>query len=502
MKIASLLLFLAAGSFAAPPQRTSLNGSWLFSIKPGPDNARWTAVTLPHTAQSQSTAWYQRSIDVPQAAVDKHVRIVFDAVSERAKLWLNGVVVGVHDGGYGPFEIDLTPSLKTGATNLLALEMEKPGILRSAHLLTTGRVFPMKQTVVATPQRISVSVMVRNTLDNTSGVQASFEVRKGGKIVGRSSVNATVPPNLTQSIDAAITLPPADVKLWDPDHPNLYQLRTVIAKNAEAVESAYDTEIESTFGIRTVEIRGTQFLLNGEPLRLGGANSVAEPSEQDLRSMKELGMVFLDIAHPVSATVLDWADRNGMLLIAPSEMRDRHSNHPSVIAWKVITRDDYTFTRRMDPTRPITSAAEESGAYADFLSATMETLEATHTRWPQKPVFVREIRQSQGLARKLAQHPYVMGAAAATPGDPKWGDEFRTAVIRTIFQRNGNTFVEVQNPAGFPSQILRDYEVRVGPLTRRLPAMNPGDIWTLEFEHVNPYTVAVWQPTDFVVDSR
>src|SRR5207248_600015 len=105
-------------------------------------------------------------------------------------------------------------------------------------LLTTGRVFPVQQTVVATSGRIAISVPVRNTLDNTSGLQVSFEVLRGGKVVGSSSATATVPPNLTQTVESEINLAPQDVKVWDPDHPNVYQLRTVVTKNAEAVEGA------------------------------------------------------------------------------------------------------------------------------------------------------------------------------------------------------------------------------------------------------------------------
>jgi hypothetical protein len=49
---------------------------------------------------------------------------------------------------------------------------------------------------------------------------------------------------------------------------------------------------------------------------------------------------------------------------------------------------------------------------------------------------------------------------------------------------------------------LRDYEVHVGPNAKKLPVMKPGDTITLEFEHVNPYRVEVWQPIGFVVASR
>ena len=468
-KIALLPLVLAASGFAVPPQRTSLNDC-LRSVGP---------------------SIYQCDFKAPPDSVDKHVRIVVDALLSGAKVWLNGELVGEHKTAISPFEFDLTPALKTGAANTLTLNLENPGLPSDVYLLTTGRVFPVKQTVVAAPQRVAVSVMVSNTLDNTCGVQASFTVTIGGKTVASGSANATIPPNLTQSIGAVFALQPEDVHLWDPDHPNLYQLRTVITKNAEAVEDSYETEIQSVFGMRTIEIRGSQFLLNGEPMRLGGAHPQGEPTSGDLRSMKEAGMLFQMVDHPVSAATLDWSDRNGLLLIEKGEMRDRDADHPSVIAWASATPDEAAYTKRMDPTRPVSAW--------DFTIANLATLDSIP---PDKPVFVDTIASPEKISELLSKRPNVFGAAAAIATDFRWAGQFRGARIERVFQKNGNTFIEVRNSSGFPSQILRDYEVRVGPHTQKLPILKPGEIATLEFEHVNPYRVEVSLPTGFVVDSR
>ena len=106
-------------------------------------------------------------------------------------------------------------------------------------------------------------------------------------------------------------------------------------------------------------------------------------------------------------------------------------------------------------------------------------------------------RRSQSFPAGLPGQATILRAK-----DSGWADQFRGAFIQGIFQKNGNTFVEVRNSSGFPSQILRDYVVRVGPHMQRLPTLNPGQVVTLEFEHVNPYRVDVCGPTGFVVDSR
>jgi beta-glucuronidase len=336
----------------------------------------------------------------------------------------------------------------------------------------------VSQKVVATPDRISVTVPVRNTLDNTSNVQASFEVLSGGRVIARISTSATIPPNLTQLVEGTLTIPPAEVKLWDLDHPNLYEMRTVIAKEREAIEGSYETELSSTFGIRTIQVQGTQIRLNGEPLRLGGANRVSdhprfgpiEPVEvldEDLRLMKEAGMVFQRISrYPAPVALLEWADRNGMLLIeeaenrpytakemgseetrsgfkrAMLEMMERDSNHPSVIAWSIgseyesdspegiqWTREMYGYAKKLDPTRPVTFAssrnwrlgiADEGSAYVDFISTNTyaspegiaNALETIHSRWPGKPVFLAEFGlRADDAKEEQAREKYLRGVA-------------------------------------------------------------------------------------------
>ena len=358
------------------------------------------------------------------------------------------------------------------------------------------------------------------------------------------------------------------------------------------MEGAYETEISSVFAIRTMRIQGPQILLNGEPLRLGGANRMsdhprfgsiepAEVIEEDLRLMKEAGMVFQRISrYPAPTALIEWADRNGMLLIeeppnwpltakemdsaetrakfkrAIREMIERDSNHPSVVAWSIGSdfesdspegirwiREMYNYVKELDPTRPVTFASsrnwkaaigDEGSAYVDFIGANIyaspqemsKALESIHSRWPGKPIFVMEFGLGtdaylRAVTGVLRSHPYVAGAAVWPFSDDRVShrgmantdrhtsaaydtmrEEFSSAVIRSISQKNGNTFVEVYNRADFPLQTLRGYEVRVGPHSRKLPDLKPGEAVTLEFEQVNPYRVEVRQHRGFVVAGR
>jgi beta-glucuronidase len=221
-------------------------------------------------------------------------------------------------------------------------------------------------------------------------------------------------------LNATAVLPAKEVKLWYPDDPVLYE--------AEIIAGA-DTSSRK-FGIRKIAVQGTQLLLNGEPIRMGGCNrpldypgyGSMDPTmvlEKDLTLIKNGSMELSRISHyPVSTQLLDWADAHGLLIIAEAgnwqltpkqmadptmrarfqaqlrEMMERDWNHPSVIAWSVgneyqsqtpegqaWTKDMIAYARSIDASRLMTFASmfvfrdmiqkpeDEASQYVDFVSA-------------------------------------------------------------------------------------------------------------------------------------
>jgi beta-glucuronidase len=235
------------------------------------------------------------------------------------------------------------------------------------------------------------------------------------------------------------------VQRWSPDAPHLYHLDVALPGDT----------LRTPFGIRRVDVRNAQLLLNGKPIRAAGGNRVVdypglgslEPDwlvEKDLRLMKEAGMELSRLTHyPPSETVLDWADRHGMLIISEAgnwqltpgqmdndtirdkfraqfrEMAERDWNHPSVIAYSVgneylsetpsgqrWTKDMIAYGRGLDATRLFTftsmrlnllpeNPADEASQYVDFVSTNTygnhaAVLRRIHELYPDKPILVSE----------------------------------------------------------------------------------------------------------------
>ena len=206
--------------------RVDLNGPWRFATDPAARgeqngwhqpalNARdWAEVQVPHcwTVDPRfpytGTAWYRRTFTLPSGAAQQHARIVFNGVFYRAKVWLNGQPVGDHEGGYTPFQLDVTSRIRWTGTNTLAVQvdnswstntlpgarigsrpqdqvypwLEYGGIVRPVTLVLTDPVCVVQQRVIATPDlangtaAIEVMGRVANASDQPAKVRLGFSI--------------------------------------------------------------------------------------------------------------------------------------------------------------------------------------------------------------------------------------------------------------------------------------------------------------------------------------
>ena len=133
----------AAGPLVATPSSLlSLSGEWRFAIDPYTsgqargwaeldfDDSSWMVVTVPHTwnvmpdhYSYDGIGWYRRRFMLPALASHGHLRLRFEAVFYVARVWLNGIYRGEHEGGYTPFEFDVSSLAKPGVENILTVQV-------------------------------------------------------------------------------------------------------------------------------------------------------------------------------------------------------------------------------------------------------------------------------------------------------------------------------------------------------------------------------------------
>ncbi|MBN8729797.1 MAG: beta galactosidase jelly roll domain-containing protein [Acidobacteria bacterium] len=508
LAVSAALMEIGGSVFAAAPQAVAaaaatrahidLGGRWRFAIdparggeqygwhKPGLNLRDWGEVAVPHCWNLDpryphtGAAWYRRTFALPAGAAGKHVRLAFESVFYRARVWINGHFAGEHEGGYTPFSIDATPHLQPG-DNTLAVEvdnswntttlpgarigpraqdqvypwMEYGGILRPVRLLVTDPVHIARLRVTAKPDlaagaaSVDITAYVANETSEPVNAALNLQLQDGAAV----TAEAPLPARSITPLRARIELKRNQVRLWDVDHPHLYTLRASLAR---AGSTSSGDEDSAVFGIRTIEARGGRLLLNGEPVRMAGGNrhadhprtgsmDHAETVDSDMRQMKLANLEFARLSHyPLAESVLDWADRNGVLILEEGlnwqltgeqmdsellrgkfqtqmrEMIERDWNHPSVIGWSVgneyvsyqpaglrWTKDMIEWVKTIDDSRLVTFVSnhafstafqqpdQEASRYVDLICINMyedlaARLDRVHLRWPDKPVLVSE----------------------------------------------------------------------------------------------------------------
>ncbi|HZF14943.1 MAG TPA: glycoside hydrolase family 2 TIM barrel-domain containing protein [Steroidobacteraceae bacterium] len=407
--------FVALGVLVAGPAlgatRIDLNRDWLFRTDPGPSGeaAGWQKqlppdteqVTVPHTwnvgkhHDYLGTGWYFRRFEMPPVVAGGRVELHFGATFYAAHVWLNGVEIGRHEGGFTAYSFDITPQLK--ATNFLAIAIDnRPGattipgwgargepeawydwwdyggIVRDVWLTTGGAVQVDRQMIrsVVAADNASAVVTDRVYLRSSGTRNAAVTVRAtafgpANTVEATDSRSITVEPG---AADIAVSLKLTAPKLWGIDHPNVYRMVVEVVDNKGKGLDVHN----DTFGVRRIEIRDRHLLINGERVRLTGmARHEDSPTEglaetagtmrHDYDDMKAMHTTLSRPVHyPQNPFILDYADRHGILMMPEiplwqfseaqlsnpkvvalakqqmGEMIAEAGNHPAVFAWSAL----------------------------------------------------------------------------------------------------------------------------------------------------------------------
>ena len=245
----------------------NLNGLWKYAIQPvgkqKPINFTGD-ILVPFAVESslsgvqkrvgkENELWYQREFTVPAKWKNSKVLLHFGAVDWEADIWVNGVKVGQHTGGYIPFSFDITPALSSGSNTLevkvwdptddgyqpRGKQVNKPqGIWYTP---VTG----IWQTVWLEPVPETYIENLRITPDIDKNILMVEALTNRCTLTGRVEVKVKEGANVVATGQSINNLPvevpmPENVKLWSPDSPHLYDLEVVLwdgSKQLDKVES-------------------------------------------------------------------------------------------------------------------------------------------------------------------------------------------------------------------------------------------------------------------------
>ncbi len=410
-----LMAAVAAGQNAAPSARETviIASGWQFQMDVGDigagegwyangfDRSAWAKAIVPKAWDLfdealwgyEGVGWYATKIDGALARKDKVQRLKFGRVNYHTKVWLNGEPLGENVIGYLPFEFDVTGKLRAQGANLLVLRVDnRPrltwlpgakqiewiqygGILEPVTLETSAKVYISDLTINAVPDGSGASVACKVKVTSIADAEsdATLRVLIEGSPQSARSVRLKIPPGAAVVETISLSLPNANP--WSPENPFLYSLAAMV-ENGKPLDG-----VTSHFGVRKIETRGREILLNGRRFRAKGVNRYDEygkygpkpPREMlvaDLRRMKSAGVNMVRVHYPQSPEILSLYDEIGFVMSeevpinwwangfsgkgdevqsesildqampALERMIQRDKNHPCVIIWSMCNESE------------------------------------------------------------------------------------------------------------------------------------------------------------------
>jgi beta-glucuronidase len=348
---------------SATRERIALDGMWRFALDSDRRGRteRWWAAPLPGLADMPVPAsfnavlpereahdhigdvWYQRVVRVPRGWDGERIVLRFDAATHRAVVWVGDTQVAEHEGGYTPFEADVTAHVRAGeavrVTAVVNTELRwdsiPPGFVQE---LEDGRLLQqyfhdffnfagLNRSVwlYATPRtHVSDVTVTTAALDGEAGL-VDYRVAVGGddqhtvRVVVRDADGAEV----ARADGAEGRVRIDGVQPWRPGAGYLYTLEVAVLDTAGEPVDGYP----QPFGVRTVAVDGIRFLINGEPFRFTGFGKHEDfpvhgrgfdPAVMvhDFELLRWTGANSFRTSHyPYDEAYLDYADRHGIVVI-------------------------------------------------------------------------------------------------------------------------------------------------------------------------------------------
>lgn len=407
-------------------RRISMDGMWKFHLdeRSVGENEGWIdgipgeeMIPVPASFQDFYTEkdireytgdfWYETDFFVPGEWEGREILLRFGAATHRASVYVNGILITEHEGGFLPFSAKVTTVVRYDSYNKVVVKvnnelnctnlpcgetitlpngkkMSKPyfdffnyaGLQRSVYLL-------------ALPGESIVDFDLDYAIHGKNA-EVSYQIRTNGEHAVQLALFDAKGHCVAQKDGKEGVLYVENARLWQVRNAYLYRLRIRIMDGEELID-----EYEQEIGIRTVKVKGTDILINGEPVYLKGFGKHEDSDivgrgfsigimKRDFELMKWIGANSFRTSHyPYSEEIYQMADREGFLIIdevpavgmfqslmnfmeastgkqtaffekettpvllkahlrAIEEMIARDKNHPSVVAWSLLNEPETT----------------------------------------------------------------------------------------------------------------------------------------------------------------
>ncbi|TYA84470.1 glycoside hydrolase family 2 protein [Seonamhaeicola marinus] len=522
----------------------NFNLGWRF-FKGSVDNAEavdfndsnWGIINCPHGLEYipdqssgcnnyQGEAWYRKHFVIGKEMKDKVIKLHFEAIMGKSKVFINGKIVAEHYGGFLPFSVDISPYIHFDKKNVVAVLADnsddpiyppgKPqevldfnyfgGIYRDVWLVTTnavyvtnpndvdklagGGVFSHVSLLPNGDAKINVKADIQNAGNSLEKIKGKVLLKNHtGEIVSTKTVSFKIQANKDYLIEEELYV--KKPRLWSPWSPTLYRLEIILINNKRKVTDGVALNI----GIRTIEFKGKEGLfLNNKPYpgKLIGGNrhqdhalvGFAIPNNahwRDAKIFKASGNDIVRAAHyPADPSFMEACDALGLFYIVATPGWQFWNSDP-IFEERVIS--DIRNMVRRDRNHPSVLMWEpilNETSYPDHFAKKVH--ETVHQEYPYQGAFtVCDFHaKGQKYFDVIYTHPFnnfVNKNNAKTKENLKaLGFDF-SKETRSTFTREWGDCVDDWNSHNSPSRAFRGWGEKA-QLTQVEHYADPGYVYT------------------------
>jgi len=469
----------------------------------------------------EGTVWLKTSFQAQVPIEDYRTLLYFGAVNYDCRVWVNGHRAGHHVGGFTPFNYDVTDMLKNGENTIIVKVDNK----RRAENVPTqifdwwnyGGITRDVMLVRVPPTYIENYKLQLEKADEKARqreitLTARLNKPQAGQTLTLSIPELKVKQLCTTDADGlaslTVRIPAKRLSLWSPENPKRYCVTLSLDGTSDTGSRVSDL-IADSIGFRTIETRGKQILLNGQPIFLrgiciheekpngGGRANSTEDAHTLLSWAKELGCNFVRLAHyPHNEYAIREAERMGILVWSelpcywtiawtnPStydnaerqltDMIARDQNRANIIIWSIANetphsaeRDQFLgrlakYARSLDSTRLISMAMEVTSAsnYKNRLQDNMNQY-VDVVSFNQYVGWYRDVNDAPKMEWEIPYDKPVIisefGGGAKFglhgPVNQRWTEEFQ----ENLYRQNLQMLDKIDGLAGTTPWVLKDF---------------------------------------------
>jgi beta-glucuronidase len=472
----------------------------------------------PTLFRYEGVLWYQRDFTY-QPKPEMRTFLHIGAANYRSYVWVNQKKICDHEGGFAPFDCEVTAALHSG-NNFVVIAVDSTRLLDGIPGLDTDWYnyggLTRDVSLVDVPKAfvddfdVHLKSGSRDALEGYVHVEDAPEGTSVSIRVPEASLTATAKTDANGR--ASFRIPANNLTLWSPESPKLYKV---------TIETGSDS-LTDDIGFRDIRVSGTEIVLNGKPIFLRGANAHAEApyrtgrvdTDKDVEAifgfLKDLNANFVRLCHyPHDERMERMADRDGIMVWSEipiwqhisydkpavyakatamlQEMIRRDRNKASVILWSVAneTPDNPVRTafleslvaeaHKLDPTRPVTAALLQPQSPGDTKILTDSFAQALDVVGVNNYVgwYTYTPPQADNIKFEFPQKPIIIsefGAEAKAgnhgPKEQRWTEEFQL----DFYRHNFVMLSRIPQIRGFAPWVLMDFR---SP-TRNIPLLQDG----------------------------